>query len=91
MAGSVPAAGTLLSAVVAAGEDLPASPEQCKEQIGLRTQDSKSGFPKPVQAPPGAPTIVLVFVDNFGWEEPGVYGGGILRGPPRARLNELTG
>jgi arylsulfatase A-like enzyme len=26
------------------------------------------------------PNIVLVLMDNLGWGEPGVYGGGILRG-----------
>ena len=26
------------------------------------------------------PNIVLVFLDNFGWGEPGFNGGGIIRG-----------
>ena len=26
------------------------------------------------------PNIVLVFLDNFGWGEPGFNGGGIVRG-----------
>ena len=26
------------------------------------------------------PNIVLVFMDNFGWGEPGFNGGGIIRG-----------
>lgn len=28
----------------------------------------------------GKPNIVLVFLDNFGWGEPGFNGGGIIRG-----------
>ena len=28
------------------------------------------------------PNIVLVFMDNFGWGEPGYNGGGIIRGAP---------
>ena len=28
------------------------------------------------------PNIVLVFMDNFGWGEPGFNGGGIVRGGP---------
>ena len=28
------------------------------------------------------PNIVLVFMDNFGWGEPGFNGGGIIRGAP---------
>ena len=28
------------------------------------------------------PNIVLILMDNYGWGEPGVYGGGVLRGAP---------
>ena len=31
------------------------------------------------------PNIVLVFMDNFGWGEPGFNGGGIIRGAPKLR------
>jgi arylsulfatase len=36
------------------------------------------------------PNIVLVFMDNFGWGELGVYGGGILRGAPTPRTDRLA-
>ncbi len=36
------------------------------------------------------PNVVLVFMDNYGWGEPGVYGGGILRGAPTPRIDELA-
>ena len=36
------------------------------------------------------PNIVLVFLDNFGWGEPGFNGGGIVRGAPTPRLDELA-
>ncbi len=36
------------------------------------------------------PNIVLIFMDNFGWGEVGVYGGGILRGAPTPRIDELA-
>ena len=36
------------------------------------------------------PNVVLVFMDNFGWGEPGVYGGGILRGAPTPRIDTLA-
>ena len=36
------------------------------------------------------PNVVLVFMDNYGWGEPGVYGGGILRGAPTPRLDKLA-
>ena len=36
------------------------------------------------------PNIVLVFMDNLGWGEPGCYGGGILRGAPTPRIDKLA-
>ena len=36
------------------------------------------------------PNVVLVFMDNFGWGELGVYGGGILRGAPTPRIDNLA-
>jgi len=36
------------------------------------------------------PNIVLVFMDNFGWGEPGFNGGGIIRGAATPRLDKLT-
>jgi arylsulfatase len=36
------------------------------------------------------PNIVLVLMDNLGWGEPGVYGGGILRGAPTPRIDALA-
>jgi arylsulfatase len=38
----------------------------------------------------GKPNIVLVFMDNFGWGEPGFNGGGIIRGAPTPRLDTLA-
>lgn len=38
----------------------------------------------------GKPNIVLVFMDNFGWGEPGFNGGGIIRGAPTPRLDKLA-
>lgn len=39
---------------------------------------------------PATPNIVLILADNLGWGEPGCYGGGILRGAPTPRLDELA-
>lgn len=36
------------------------------------------------------PNIVVVMVDNYGWGEPGVYGGGALRGAPTPRIDQLA-
>jgi arylsulfatase A-like enzyme len=37
------------------------------------------------------PNIVLVFMDNFGWGEPGFNGGGIIRGAATPQLDKLAG
>ena len=36
------------------------------------------------------PNIVLIFMDNFGWGEPGFNGGGITRGTETPQLDELA-
>ena len=36
------------------------------------------------------PNIVIVFLDNFGWGEPGFNGGGIIRGAPTPRMDTLA-
>jgi arylsulfatase len=36
------------------------------------------------------PNIVLVFLDNFGWGEPGFNGGGIVRGADTPRMDQLA-
>jgi len=36
------------------------------------------------------PNIVLILMDNFGWGEPGVYGGGVLRGAPTPNIDSIA-
>jgi arylsulfatase len=36
------------------------------------------------------PNVIVMMVDNLGWGELGVYGGGELRGAPTPRLDELA-
>ena len=36
------------------------------------------------------PNIVLIFMDNFGWGEPGFNGGVNIRGAPTPRLDQLA-
>ena len=41
-------------------------------------------------ATPEQPNIVLIFLDNFGWGEPGFNGGGIVRGTETPRMDEIA-
>ncbi len=43
-----------------------------------------------VSAAQDKPNIIIVFMDNFGWGEPGFNGGGIIRGAPTPRLDNLA-
>ena len=36
------------------------------------------------------PNVVIVFMDNFGWGEPGFNGGGIIRGAATPRLDQVA-
>ena len=42
------------------------------------------------QAADKKPNIVFILVDNLGYGELGVYGGGILRGAPTPRIDKLA-
>jgi arylsulfatase A-like enzyme len=46
--------------------------------------------PASAQVADKKPNIVVVLMDNLGWGEPGVYGGGILRGAPTPRIDKLA-
>jgi len=47
-------------------------------------------FPLAGHAASDKPNIVLVFLDNFGWGEPGFNGGGIIRGAATPRLDQIA-
>ena len=49
-----------------------------------------SSVPTVAQQSPQKPNIVLLFMDNLGYGELGVYGGGILRGAPTPSLDKLA-
>jgi len=69
--------GTLFSIISSAQEVLPIPPALFKGQIGLSAQGSKPDFPVPIQAPEGAPNIVLVLLDDVGFGASSTFGGPI--------------
>lgn len=54
--------------------------------IGRTTEDSKADFPQPVQAPVGAPNIILIVTDDVGFGASSTFGGPI----PTPTLNALA-
>jgi arylsulfatase len=50
-----------------AQEVLPPPPAPFKGQVGLSYKDSKPDFPKQVQAPRGAPNVLLILLDDVGY------------------------
>jgi arylsulfatase len=54
---------------------LPSPPEPFRGTINLRAKESKPDFPQPVQAPRGAPNILLVLLDDVGYGATSTFGG----------------
>jgi arylsulfatase A-like enzyme len=44
----------------------------------------------PLASAQDKPNILLIFIDNFGWGEPGFNGGGIIRGAETPRLDQIA-
>jgi arylsulfatase A-like enzyme len=72
---AVPTAGLSLAADPAG--KLPPDPSPFKGVIGRTIKDSKPAFPEPVQAPKGAPNIVLIMTDDTGFGHASTFGGPI--------------
>jgi arylsulfatase len=51
---------------------------------------SPTAAPQPRTAEPRKPNIVFILMDNLGYGEVGVYGGGITRGAPTPRIDQLA-
>jgi hypothetical protein len=74
-ASSVLAAGALASGPAYSQEVLPATAAPFKGQIGLSVKDSIPDFPLPVQAPKGAPNVLLILLDDVGYSASSTFGG----------------
>jgi arylsulfatase A-like enzyme len=58
--------------------------------LGALATVSAFGATTPVTTRQEKPNIVFVLMDNLGYGEPGIYGGGITRGAPTPRVDQLA-
>src|SRR5262245_17669834 len=58
-------------------QDLPKPEPQFQGKIGRTAKDSKPDFPKGVEAPPGAPNVLLILTDDVGFGATSTFGGPI--------------
>src|SRR5580692_13220608 len=65
--------------------------EICVAILGLTVVSTEAyAHAMPKQAETKKPNIVFILVDNLGYGELGVYGGGILRGATTPRIDPLA-
>ena len=69
------AACVLLEGAPLAQPVLPRPPQAFRGRIALDAKDSRPDFPAPVQAPRGAPNILMVLLDDVGFGATSTFGG----------------
>src|SRR5262245_26565132 len=68
----------LILATTALGQEVLPQPEQpFKGKIGRTAKDSTPDFPKGVEAPAGAPNVLLILTDDVGFGASSTFGGPI--------------
>jgi arylsulfatase A-like enzyme len=56
---------------------LPVPEPPFKGKIGTTLKDSKPDFPKEIQAPAGAPNVLIIVLDDVGFGHAGTFGGAV--------------
>jgi arylsulfatase len=59
------------------GTVLPRPAPEFKGKIGRTAKDSTPDFPKPIEAPKGAPNVLLIMTDDVGFSAASTFGGPI--------------
>src|SRR5262245_23277145 len=71
------AVGLMLSHSASAQEVLPKPEAPFKGKIGRTAKESTPDFPKPLEAPKGAPNVLLILTDDVGFGASSTFGGPI--------------
>ena len=58
--------------------------------VGPSVPVAQAQLPPAAQSKTALPNIVFILMDNLGYGEVGVYGGGITRGAPTPRIDRLA-
>ena len=74
------------ASLTVAQEVLPRPEQPFGGRIGLTAQDSVKDFPKEVEAPKGAPNILIILTDDVGFGASSTFGGPI----PTATMDRLA-
>jgi len=75
--GLVSAVHFAVGGAASAQEVLPVPASSFNGRIGLSAKDSKPDFPRPTEAPAGAPNVVVVLLDDVGFGASSTFGGPI--------------
>jgi len=67
----------VIMSTAGAQEVLPKPEPPFKGIIGKTYKESKPDFPKPIQAPEGAPNVLIVILDDVGFGHAGTFGGAV--------------
>src|SRR3989304_10454346 len=62
---------------LAAQQVLPVPPPPFKGKVGRTAAESTPDFPKPIEAPKGAPNVLLIMTDDVGFGASSTFGGPI--------------
>ena len=71
------ALGAAIALPAGAQEVLPHPPQPFKGKIGRIASESKTDFPKAIEAPKGAPNVLLILTDDVGFSASSTFGGAI--------------
>src|SRR5215212_7243602 len=68
---------TAVARPAAAQEVLPRPDQPFKGHVGRTVADSTTDFPRPTEAPKGAPNVLLILTDDVGFGASSTFGGPI--------------
>jgi arylsulfatase len=78
--------GAVCAPTARAQEVLPKPEPPFKGTIGQTAKESKADYPKPIEAPAGAPNVLIILLDDVGFGHASTFGGAV----PTPTLDRLA-